>query len=284
MTIFLKVLIKLIKEQLNSISSTLEYQSNHPSIYNQALSLEKKYIIDGLETKIVSFVGTGDDEADSKTITKLIEDFRVQIQNKQEAHDKPRDEGETLKMMSDLIFHTNAFFAKLDKYNKPEGSESASSGKLRLINHRFYNTPEDIIYFTAAGYLGEEIFKPSNNIDLKIRTDKEAAVLSRIQSLSERIRPEYGLSERRKRAEEALKDLSMDNLSIITPKSSSSFGIPFLSLGGIFSVKVPTTLFNPSEGRFGKLFNLADSLVKEMTELEFRPSELDEGAISKATI
>ncbi|MBL7481715.1 hypothetical protein [Legionella bononiensis] len=282
MTIFLKVLIKLIKEKLNAMSSVLSYQSEHPSIYNQLLSLQKKNILDTLESKIVSFVGTGDDEADSKTITKWIEDSRVQIQNKQEEHGKSRDEGDTLKMMSDLIFHTNAFFAKLDKYNKSESSELDGSLKLRLINHRFYNTPENVIYYHAAGYLGEEIFNPSTNIDLAIRTKKEEAVLARIQSLSERIRPEYGLVDRKQRAADALRDLSMDNKTIITPESSSSFGIPFLSFGGIFSVKVPTTLFNPSEGRFGKLFNLADSLVKEMTELEFKPSEQEESAMSKA--
>ncbi|RUR18406.1 hypothetical protein ELY21_08075 [Legionella sp. km535] len=281
MTIFLTVLIKLIKEQLNAMSSTLESQANYPSIYNQLLSLQKKNIVDALEKKIVSFIGTGDDEADSKTITKWIEDARVQIQDKQEAHNKPRDEGETLKMMSDLIFHTNALFSKLDKYNKSEASSSAGSVKLRLINHQFYNTPEHIIYYTAAGYLGEEIFKPSNK-DAEIRARKEEAVLSRIQSLYERIRPEHGLVDRKQRATDALKDLSMDNKAIITPESSSSFGIPFLSLGGVFSVKVPTTLFNPSEGRFGKLFNFAESEVHDMSELEFKPSEEEHLSISRA--
>lgn len=42
MTIFLMVLKKLIKEQLNAASSTLESQAQYPSLYNQLLSLQKK--------------------------------------------------------------------------------------------------------------------------------------------------------------------------------------------------------------------------------------------------
>jgi hypothetical protein len=282
MTVFLRVLKKLIKEQLCATSADLAAQSKWPSIYNQPLSVQKKHLIDLLEGKISSFVGTGDDEADSKTINKWIEDFRVLIQNKQEEHGKTRDTGETLQTLSNLIFHTNAFYTKLDKYNKQEVLEhqerQESPVKLRLINHPYHHTPEIIIYFYAAGYIGEEIFEPSTNIDLSIRTAKENAVLSRIQSLSERIKPEFGLVDRKNRARDALRDLAMDNNAIITPKAASSFGIPFLSLGGVFSIKVPTTLFNPSEGRFGKLFSLAESLISDMTELEFKPSEVEDMA------
>lgn len=278
MTIFLKVLKMLIKEQLSETSRTLEWQTGYPSVYNQLLSSQKKIIVDALEEKIVKFVGTGNDEADSKTINKLIEDARVLVQDKHDEHKKSRDSGDTLDMMSNLIFHTNAFYAKLDKYNKPETSEAQEKNegpvKLRLINHPYHNTPENIIYFYAAGYIGGEIFKPSTNIDLKVRNQKEEAVLSRIQSLSERIQPHFGLSDRKLRSTQALTDLSSDNLRIITPPTTPSFGIPFLSLGGLFSVKVPTTLFNPGEGRFGKLFSLAESLVKDMTELEFQPAEV----------
>lgn len=278
MTIFLMVLKKLIKEQLNAASSTLESQAQYPSLYNQLLSLQKKNIVDTLESKVVAFLGTGDDEADSKSINKLIEEARILIQGKQEEHGKSRDSGETLEMMSNLIFHTNAFYTKLDKYNKSETSDVIDKGegpvKLRLINHPYHNTPENTIYFFAAGYIGEEIFKPSSKIDLVVRNRKEEAVLSRIQSLSEVIKPQFGLGDRKTRAMKTLSDLAMDNMTIITPTTTSSFGLPFVSLGGFFSVKVPTTLFNPSEGRFGKLFSLAESLVKDMTELEFQPAEV----------
>ncbi len=276
MTIFLKVLIKIIKEQLSATSSNLEWQSNHPALYHQLLSSQKKVIIDTLESKIVGFAGTGNDEADSKAINKLVEEHRVLIQGKQEEHGKSRDSGDTLDMLSNLIFHTNAFYAKLDKFNKPDGGdvpEGEGPVKLRLINHPYHNTPEIIIYFYAAGYIGEEIFKPSTNIDLDLRNKKEEAVLTRIQALSEVIKPQFGLVDRKTRAIKALSDLSADNKGIITPSSSSSFGLPYLSFGGFLSVKVPTTLFNPGEGRFGKLFSLAESLVKDMTELEFRPAE-----------
>lgn len=284
MTVFIMVLKKIIKEHLNAIALELAEQANRPMLYIQLLSLQKKNIIDGLEEKITSFVGTGDDEADSKTINKMIEEARVLVQNKQEAHGKPKDDGGTLKKMSNLIFHTNSFFTKLDKFNKkeelePHEKKSESSEKqerpvkLRLINLIYSNSPETILYSHAALYIGEEIFKPSAKIDLEIRAAKENAMFSRIQSLSERIKPEFGLADRKNRTKEALRDLSMDNNEIITPKTANSFGLPFLTLGGLFSVKVPTTLFNPSEGRFGKLFSLADSMISDMSDLEFQPSK-----------
>jgi hypothetical protein len=279
MTIFLRVLKKLIKEQLSETSRTLEWQTGYPSVYNQLLSSQKKIIVDALEEKIVKFVGTGNDEADSKTINKLIEDARVLIQDKHDEHKKPRDSGDTLDMMSNLIFHTNAFYAKLDKYNKSEIPEVADKSegpvKLRLINHPYFNTPEIIIYYYAASYIGGELFQPSTGKgnDPLVRKAKEDAVLVRIQALSEVIKPQFGLADRKQRSIQALIDLSSDNTRIITPPNTSSFGVPFLSFGGLFSVKIPTTLFNPGEGRFGKLFSLAESLVKDMSELEFQPAE-----------
>jgi uncharacterized protein YllA (UPF0747 family) len=277
MTIFLRVLKKLIKEQLNVTSQALKYQIDHPGIYIQLLSSQKKTIIDALEEKIVKFVGTGNDEADSKVLNKFVEDARVLVQDKHELHKKPRDSGETVAMLSNLIFHTNQFYAKLDKFNKVDTSEipdkSEGPVKLRLINHPFHNTPENLIYECAACYIGGEIFEPSTKIDLRIRNQKEEAVLTRIQALSEVIKPSFGLHDRKERSIQALKDLSSDNLKIITPEPSSSYSLPFISLGGFFSVRVPITLFDPSEGRFGSLFNLTNSQVAEMSELEFRPAE-----------
>ncbi len=279
MTIFLMVLKQLIKEQLNKTEAVLAYQATMPSIYDQLLSLQKKSILDELEKQIiVEFKATGDDETDSKAIGKLIEVSRVLIQDAQEEHGKPRDSGDTLVMMSNLIFHTNAFYTKLDAFNKQgklekiEKVESQLQGKqapvkLRLINYPYSKTPEHVIYYHAIFYFGEEIFKPCSG-DLEIRKRKEDAVFERIQSLSERIKPEFGLSDRKERAMSALKDLSADNNHIITPKNTSAFGLPFLSVGGFFSVKVPTKLFNPSEGRFGQQFSLAENTIEKMTECE----------------
>ncbi|WP_298627341.1 hypothetical protein [uncultured Legionella sp.] len=280
MTIFLRVLKILIKEQLNKTSRTLEWQTGYPSIYDQLLSSQKKIIIDALEEKIVKFVGTGNDEADSQTINKLIEAARVLVQKRHEDHKKPRDSGDTLDMLSNLIFHTNAFFSKLDAFNQPAEVSENDDGpiKLRLINHPYFHTPENIIYDYAARYIGSEIFEPSSGIDSQIRKQKEDAVLTRIQGLSEVIKPQFGLTVRKERSLQALADLASDNTRIITPPTTSSFGIPFLSIGGFFSVKMPTKLFNPGEGRFGKLFSLAESLVSDMSELEFQPAELPSSA------
>ncbi|MCL9682979.1 hypothetical protein [Legionella maioricensis] len=297
MTIFLMVLKQLIKEQLNKAEATLGYQATLPLIYEQLLSLQKKSILDELEKKIiVEFKATGDDETDSKAIGRLIEASRVLIQDAQEEHGKPRDSGDTLIMMSNLIFHTNAFYAQIDAFNKQEKpekidnkAESQIQGKqapvkLRLINYPYSQTPENVIYYHALFYLGQEVFQPESS-DLKVRKKKEDAVFERIQSLSERIKPEFGLSDRRERAMSALKDLSADNNHIITPKNTSSFGLPFLSVGGFFSVKVPTKLFNPSEGRFGQQFSLAENKIEKMSECEavVVPEQVVEEQVGEST-
>lgn len=265
-TIFLTVLKKLIKEQLTTSSKTLKWQAQYPLIYNQALSLQKKNIIDLLEIEIQEFKGSDNDEVDAAAINKIIGAARVRIQDKQEQHKKPRDEGETLDTLSDLIFHTDAFYTKLMTFNdKTKGEE-----KLVLINRICSaHEPASIIYYHAGCYLADEIFNPSSTLDTDIRSAKEEAIRLRLQALSERIKPDMPLSQRKEKAMEALSDLSTDNQNIVNPKSKGGFSLPFFSLAGVVSVKVPSDWFNPSEGRFGQEFSLAVSLISELSENDF---------------
>ncbi|CEG58935.1 hypothetical protein [Legionella fallonii] len=267
MTIFLTVLKKLIKEKLTTTSKNLKWQAQYPLLYTQALSLQKQHIIDLLEIEIQDFKGSDDDEADAVAIKKIIGAARVKIQDKHEQHQKPRDEGDTLDILSNLIFHIDAFYTKLSTFNDKMKAEN----RLILIN-KSCNCfePASIIYYHSACYLAEEIFNPSSTLDTVIRNAKEEAVRSRIQALSERIKPEMELEERKEKAMEALKDLSTDNQNIINPKSKGGFSLPFFSFGGVVSVKLPSEWFNPSEGRFGQEFSLAVSLVQELSEYDFK--------------
>jgi hypothetical protein len=260
MTIFLMVLTKLIKKQLNHTVTELTGQAEYPSVYNQLLSLQKKNILEILESKISKVESSGNDENDANAIVKLLEAHRVQIQEKQEEHGKSRDTGETLTTISNLMFHTNSFYTKLAGFvTKKEVTD-----KLSLINKTYTNNPEDVIYYHSVYYVGEEVFNPSSSKDVAIRNAKEEAICDRIQSLSERIKPEFSLLERRSRALDILKDLATDNQNIINPKKSSGFSLPFFSLGGVVSLKVPKDWFNPSEGRFGQQFSIAHSIIRDM--------------------
>lgn len=267
MTIFLTVLKKLIKEKLTKVSSDLQWQAGYPLVYTQALSLQKKDIIDQLELEIQDFKCTGDDDADAKEITKKIGEFRVKIQKKQEDFGKKKDEGDTLEVLSNLIFHVDAFYKQLLVFNEKEKGEN----KLVLINKPCCRyEPAGIVYYHSACYYAGEIFTPASNIDRAIRVAKEEAVRARAQALNERITPEMGLEKRKEVAMEALKDLASDNLNIISPKSKGGYSLPFFTLAGVVSLKLPSDWFNPSEGRFGQEFNLAVSLVQDLTELEFK--------------
>ncbi len=267
MTLFLTVLKQLIKEQLTTTSKTLKWQAKYPLVYNQPLSLQKKHIIDLLETEIQEFHGSGDDEADAVAVKKIIGTARVKIQEKHKQHNKPIDEGDTLDVLSNLIFHIEAFYTKIVTFN----DKMKEDCKLILINKpcNCYE-PAGIVYYHSVCYLADEIFNPSSSLDTTIRSAKEEAVRSRIQALSERIKPEMGLEERRGKAMEALKDLSTDNQNIINPKSKGGFSLPFFSVGGVVSLKLPSEWFNPSEGRFGQEFILAVSLVEELSEHDFK--------------
>lgn len=266
MTIFLTVLKKLMKEKLTGVSKILEWQAQYPLVYTQTLSLQKKNIIDELELDIQGFQGTGDDKADATAIKDLIAAARVKIQDKNEAHKKPRDDGDTIALVSGLMFHVDAFYTKLVTFNDKEKSEN----KLVLINKPCCRyEPAGIVYYHSACYLAGEIFTPSSTLDKDIRNAKEEAVRARTQALSERIKPEMELEDRKNKAMEALKDLSSDNQTIINPKSKGGFSLPFFSVGGVVSLKVPSDWFNPSEGRFGQEFSLAVSLVEELSEHDF---------------
>ncbi|HAT8178130.1 TPA: hypothetical protein JA361_01360 [Legionella pneumophila] len=257
MNIFLKVLKKLIKEKLSELSANLKWKSESYG-YNTKLSIDQKDVIDKLEESIVLFKDTGNDEADLLSINTLIDSARIKIQSIRESYGEPRDKGESVTCLNNLKNHSNDFLGKLKKFD------------FDLLNKAYTETPENIVYYHAAIYLGDEIFSPRTGIDYEIRTKKEGQLAVRLQALSERINPTHNLEEQRKRALQVLQDLAQDNQNAI--KKDKGFSLPGLSFWGV-SVVTPSDWFNSGEGRFGVEFNTAVRTIQGMTESQFeRPT------------
>jgi hypothetical protein len=254
MTIFLMVLKKLIKDQLSPVSTNLAYQSKAFG-YNQQCSKDQKLIIDDLGDKLVLFQGTGDDEADSKEIVKLLEAALRDIQAKRESHGEPKDQGKTVGCLKDLIFHTRGFYEKLVAY------------KFSLLDKEYTETPENIVYFHSAVYFGDDIFTPKANIDVEIRNKKEDRLAIRLKSLSELIKPGYSFEEQKERTLQVLQDLAADN-KLVIKGDNSNVAVPGLSFWG-FQITAPTEWFSAGEGRFAEEFNMAVRRIKEMKPEQF---------------
>ncbi|KGP64292.1 hypothetical protein EP47_00115 [Legionella norrlandica] len=260
MTIFLLVLKKLIKEKLSALSGSLDSKSKS-LIHNRELSKDQKGVIDTLEEKITRFDGTNNDHDDLQKIIKKLEKARVSIQSLRESYSEPRDEGETISCLNNLRNHSTGFFDKL------------ASFKFKLLDKSYSETPEYIVYYHAAVYLGDEIFTPKPGIDISIRNQKEDQVAKRLQSLSELIKSNYNLEEQRERALQVLSDLAADNKKIIKKDESS---LPSFSLFWGASIVAPAELFSAREGRFGDEFNMANRRIKAMTEKQFKPSVIQQ--------
>lgn len=261
MTIFLMVLKQLISELLIRTSTTLKAQADWPSMYNSALSLAKKTIVDKLATEVAVFEGAANDADDAKSMMTIITDSREALSLVQEEYKKAADDGTTLKMLTDLISHTKVFQKKLATFNLAEQSDK----RLSLSDKPYFRSPENSVYAHAAYYLGERIFNPKSSNNTEIREAKEEAVRARLQSLSERIDSSLDLEERKKRAMDTLKDLANDNKNIVNGPSCKGLSLPVFSFCGIFTVRVPANLFNPGEGVFCQQFNLAEIEIKAMT-------------------
>lgn len=253
MNIFLKVLKKLIKEKLSELSANLKWKSETYG-YNTKLSIDQKNVVDKLEEDIVLFKDTGNDENDLLSIIALIDTARIKIQSIRELYGEPRDKGESVTCLNNLKNHSNDFLGKLKKF------------EFNLLNKSYSETPENLVYYHAAIYLGDEIFTPKTGIDYEIRTKKEEQLAVRLQALSERINPSHNLEEQRKRALQVLQDLAQDNQNAI--KKDKGFSLPGLSFWGV-GVVTPSDWFSSGEGRFGVEFNTAVRTIQAMNETQF---------------
>ncbi|BCA97040.1 hypothetical protein TUM19329_34010 [Legionella antarctica] len=258
MTIFLMVLKKLIKEQLSPLSIGLDKKAKSVG-YNTDLSTDQKEVIDKLEADILRFEGSGNDETDAAKFGELIDKAREKIQIIREKYGESRDEGDTITCLNKLKLHTNDFHKKLESF------------KFSLLNKEYSETPENVCYYHATYYFGEEIFAPKKGLDIKIREQKEAKLEKRLQSLSELIKPTHTLDEQRERSIQVLDDLASDN-KLAIKKDEAPVTVPGMSFWGVsLTLSGVTDYFSASEGRMGVQFNLAARKIRDMSEDKFEP-------------
>lgn len=263
-TLFIKILKKLIKEQLNPLSAS-EQSKSQSLIHNNVLSLGQQTIIDNLSDDIVRYSGGESDEESKEYIITLINAARIKVQPQREGHQQPKDEGETIKCLTQLALHADDLYKKISSLKQID----AESYAFTLLNVPAKYNPLHLIYEMVIYYIGDEIFNPNKKIDVKTRAQKELHLGKRVSSLSERIQPHHNLNEQKSRALEMLDDLKGDNDTITRGETSMiSTALSKLSIWGVSLNVCPT-----GEGRLGRLIARVKLTIKGMITKEFEPLE-----------
>ena len=177
MTIFLMVLKKLIKEQLDPAITNLTSQIassrfNYKTyLYDQKLAKAQLELVHELDNAIVMFEGSNDDKADCVSIAKIVDEAVKANHQIRRAHAAAKAHSNTMTSLADLRLHITDFYDKLNTF------------PFKLLDLQYTDTPENIINYYAACYFGEEIFFPMSGIDLNIRAEKEQKLATRLEML-----------------------------------------------------------------------------------------------------
>ncbi len=120
-SIFIMSLKKLIKEQLSPLSAS-EKRKSESMAHDKVLSLQQQTIIDQLSDDIVRFSQVADDKTCTEQIVELINNARKKVQPARESHKKLKDDGDTIRCLTQLALHANDLYKKLAdlKAEKPE--------------------------------------------------------------------------------------------------------------------------------------------------------------------
>ncbi len=252
MTIFLTLLKLLIKNRLSVQIAKLIVKSRDPR-YKKQLCLDQKEILENLDKYITGFNGTMVEMQDLDRIMEEIGLYRKQIQAKRSDFNEPRDSGETIACVSNLMFHAQDFYDKLKEFLL-----------LNKVNNE--TSPLGIVYFHAAYYLGEELFDPLPNSDQPIREKKEQIIKTRLQLLLRNLTNAKSLIEQIERTLEVLDILLSDNVEIKNPKENHSTG--FFSSSNLINLVGQTikTSLGLGSDRFQAQFGMAQSKIRLMQE------------------
>lgn len=260
MTIFLNVLKKLATEKLEDIFRACKAKSEdtyyNNTFNNRALSLTQSKKVKHLQDQISQFQGTGNDKADYQEIIDMILKENFEIQRARDEANEVRDQGDTVKSLTALVSSTNAFYNRLFEIEFP------------LLNKVDEATPEGCIYYHAVYYFGEEYFTPASN-DAKIREQKEAKVIERLDMLSSLIKAidpnaKNKLEQQIKASYQVLAILASDNLTIIGG-NKKGVALPFSFYG--VQATLPSQWFNPKAGRFESQFGEAKLKIEGIETL-----------------
>lgn len=272
MTIFLKVLIELIKDQLNPRSVKLADQSKSYG-YNHKLSIAQKEIIDALSTTLSRYNGTVDDQKNTKEVEEHIQNALKKVQHAREAHKEKKDRGETIECLNKIRNNTSSLYDKLVAFATKD-KKAENDPTFNLLNRTYYETPENVVYFHAIFYFGQEIFEAALGLNQDIRTLKEKSLARRLVILSELIKPEFNLNDRKTRALQVLLDLNTDNQQAIkTNAPSIPIPVPGLKFFGT-ELTAPNELLYAGDGRIKKLIDVMEEKINAMTNEDFEKPPL----------
>lgn len=254
MNIFLKVLKRLIGDELNSLATDLDNKTKG-LLTNHKLSADQKKEVTTLHENIILYQKTEDDGDTSAAICELIKTTHKAIKQIRKVH-KENNEGLTLPALTKLIEGVSEFYEKL------KGLE------FNLLNMPYTETPEGMVYYHAALYLGEKILTPALSVYKDVKDKKEACISERLGILNGLIKPEQSFEERKKHALKTLKDLERDNKDIVKTANANNYvSIPLNPVGSfkMFGVKLSLAqLIGVSEGRFEVLFTEAEREINKM--------------------
>lgn len=259
MNIFLKVLNTLIGNELTTVASNQNSKSNGYG-YNKQLSADQRDLISKLNKSIIIYDPVEEDNTISTEIGNLIKATYKAIKKLRDEH-KVRSDGETLPALLDLKNRIPEFYEKLKAFD------------FKLLNRPFTETPEGMVYYYAALYLGEQIFCPSKYKVSEVKKQKEDCLCNRLQQLSDLIKPEHTFEERKKHTMTILHDLARDNKEIVNEANSSNYINLPLPIGGLNFLGAKVSLaqvFGCSLGRFGELFNEAVRRIDKMSPKAFQ--------------
>lgn len=292
MTIFLEVLKELILAQLDIISKRANSKMNSGYsnasrsffgakwAYNKDLSLETKVLIDHLVQEINAYqIQSEEPKTDLEAcqeIVKIIDNTLTRVQAVRKNAGELIDGGKSVPCLKNLKEYAVRFYTNLSAFNKPDQDEELEEPDdnawepLKLTDKIYRKTPEGMIYYQAARYIGDEVFNPSPYLDDDIRKAKEKALATRLQILSALIKPGMNLTARKATCMQALNDISTDNATIISGGKKKT-DIPIgLSMGPIpLSLSAPKKLMSPGEGRLEELLKVAGTKIRLVPDEDF---------------
>lgn len=262
MTIFLIVLKELLKDKLDALIKSLKEKAQAYG-YDHELSTQLYLKIEDYLKQVMEFKGTGHDENDHQAIIKLMNDAREKVMEIRAKHKKQQANGETVKCLEDSEFCIKDFYKSLSQFKFPLLNISCNE-----------ESPDGVVYFHSACYLGQEAFNPKKSIDVSVWAKKREALSDRLFTLSDLCRQNSGFSYRAKQAKKIIEDLLSDNKKIVEncqPSGALVSVVSIFSFNGVGFSGLNKYL-GPSEGRFKEQFDRADRKIEELkTKYEGKP-------------
>lgn len=251
LTIFTKATMDFISDQLTALIGieTQKTEGFWGLVNTKELTQKQIALIKELNTKVLRYECTGNDGIDQQGFKNLVDEYITKLAPLRAQYNQYRDSGKCMDTLNAISRHIKGFYDRLKAF------------KFNLLNLVYdESSPELIVDFFAAFYLGTEIFKPES-YDETIRLGKEAILEKRLPKLQSNSAKAYTLKDRVKEALDALDDIDRDNRDVVSKKPG---WIPEVELGFFTTVKVKSESLNSSAGRLGEAMELARTKIKEL--------------------